>query len=617
MGYLISGNLTNPARLIIMDESDLNSVIYSGEHTAGSYEIFTSGAMPSKVLVVGRSSAGETVAYGNVAPESVVEPNITIGDITVQEDDGTATFIVSLSAQTTATVEVDYETTDGTATAGDDYTATSNTLTFQPGDTAKSVEVTIIDNDDADDDRVFYLDLSNASWGTITDSRSQCTIENEDIAGTIPTDSVISWTNFNGNNSYVGTRMFLGTGDQPKIVFGNVGIVSGVGGKLGGSFNGGSALEYDTMGAWSYNNSSVALWLRADGSINDSVFGRNASATYDNSGEITCYASDSIRFRRGRSGQTPIDLNFGSNINIYDNVYHLIVVTYSSTTGYRFIVDKVHELTSPVTHRFLDSTAPLRAGSRSNSEGGQFLVGDLSQIRMFNKTLTDQEIAALYDEIEATPDLLMHMDSSSFLDSSENGHTLDTNNNVSYSSSNKKIGTGSAEFTSANDSYLDITQSSDFDFGSGDFTVDLWIRFKSTNNSVPIIGNYYDNGSGSRTGWVLQWQSGVLRLQSGDGSNYYRVGGLVWSPSIDTWYHIAMERYSNTFYLYVDGVLQNNPGDSMTHTIAASSDDLRLGRQVDNNINRELDGYIDEVRIVKGTAAYRGSNFTPPTSAYS
>jgi phosphate starvation-inducible membrane PsiE len=30
MGYLISGNLTNPARLIIMDESDLNSVIYSG-----------------------------------------------------------------------------------------------------------------------------------------------------------------------------------------------------------------------------------------------------------------------------------------------------------------------------------------------------------------------------------------------------------------------------------------------------------------------------------------------------------------------------------------------------------------------------------------------------------
>jgi hypothetical protein len=65
--------------------------------------------------------------------------------------------------------------------------------------------------------------------------------------------------------------MFLGTGDQPKIVFGNVGTVNGVGGKLGGSFNGGSALEYDTMGAWSYNNSSVALWLRADGSINDSV----------------------------------------------------------------------------------------------------------------------------------------------------------------------------------------------------------------------------------------------------------------------------------------------------------------------------------------------------------
>lgn len=71
-------------------------------------------------------------------------PNISVGDITVNNLSGTATFTVSLSGSYALPVTVDYATADDTATAPGDYTATSGTLTFAPGESVKTVEVAII-----------------------------------------------------------------------------------------------------------------------------------------------------------------------------------------------------------------------------------------------------------------------------------------------------------------------------------------------------------------------------------------------------------------------------------------------------------------------------------------
>jgi hypothetical protein len=72
---------------------------------------------------------------------------LAIGDVMVNEGDGTATFVVTLTGTVQNDFTVNYATADGTAVAPDDYTAASGTLTFGGGNpNTQNIEVTIIDD---------------------------------------------------------------------------------------------------------------------------------------------------------------------------------------------------------------------------------------------------------------------------------------------------------------------------------------------------------------------------------------------------------------------------------------------------------------------------------------
>lgn len=89
-------------------------------------------------------------------------PAIPVGTTT------TATFTVSLNEQTYQPVTVDYATADGTATtAAGDYDPASGVLTFAPGVTSQTVNVTVNGQGNADIGDYFYLNLTNASAGSI------------------------------------------------------------------------------------------------------------------------------------------------------------------------------------------------------------------------------------------------------------------------------------------------------------------------------------------------------------------------------------------------------------------------------------------------------------------
>lgn len=71
-------------------------------------------------------------------------PSISIADASVTEAGGgphDEAFVVTLSAASSTTVQVQYSTADGTAHAGSDYTTTSGTLTFAPGVTTETISV--------------------------------------------------------------------------------------------------------------------------------------------------------------------------------------------------------------------------------------------------------------------------------------------------------------------------------------------------------------------------------------------------------------------------------------------------------------------------------------------
>ena len=109
------------------------------------------------------------------------EPELSIGDVTVDEGDGTAQFTVTLDLASGETVTVDYATANGTALAGSDYTAASGTLTFAAGDTSKTIDVLVTDDSLGEGDEDFTVTLSSASNAGMSDGEATGTITDNEI----------------------------------------------------------------------------------------------------------------------------------------------------------------------------------------------------------------------------------------------------------------------------------------------------------------------------------------------------------------------------------------------------------------------------------------------------
>jgi len=79
----------------------------------------------------------------NTTPSLPILPEISVQDTSGLENSGELSFVVSLSAPSTDTVTVAYETLDGSATQTTDYQAATGELTFTPGETSQTILVSI------------------------------------------------------------------------------------------------------------------------------------------------------------------------------------------------------------------------------------------------------------------------------------------------------------------------------------------------------------------------------------------------------------------------------------------------------------------------------------------
>jgi hypothetical protein len=155
-------------------------------------------------FVILSNPAGATIAnpqgQGTILNNDL--PRITINDVSIIEGSPGAatnvTFTVSLSAEYSGVVSVNYATANGTATsASGDYVATSGTVTFQTGTTSQTV--TVVVNGDARDenDETVNVNLSGAVNATIADSRGVGRILDDDDP---PTMTVSDPTLTEGNS---------------------------------------------------------------------------------------------------------------------------------------------------------------------------------------------------------------------------------------------------------------------------------------------------------------------------------------------------------------------------------------------------------------------------------
>ncbi len=166
--------------------------------------------------------------------------------------------------------------------------------------------------------------------------------------------------------------------------------------------------------------------------------------------------------------------------------------------------------------------------------------------------------------------------------------------------------TGSVQFDGSGD-YLSLSDSEDFNFGSGNFTIEGWI-YLIGNGTAFILGQSDSGGANSTcTATVLINSSNVLIGRVFEGSTDYGITHSVVEKNI--WNHFALVRSGSTLFLYLNGVsIQTSIGSI---TLNNSSNEFSIGRLGQYN-TQYFNGHISNLRILKGTALYT-ENFTPPT----
>lgn len=136
---------------------------------------------------------------------------------TVNENAGTATITVQLSAPSGQTTAVDYSLSDGTATSSD-YLAASGTLDFAVGDTSKSFTVSIVDDNLAEGDETINLTLSNPDDATLgTPSNAVLTITDDDSVPTVQFDSATYTLDENGGTATITVELSGPSGQATAV----------------------------------------------------------------------------------------------------------------------------------------------------------------------------------------------------------------------------------------------------------------------------------------------------------------------------------------------------------------------------------------------------------------
>jgi hypothetical protein len=154
---------------------------------------------------------------------------------------------------------------------------------------------------------------------------------------------------------------------------------------------------------------------------------------------------------------------------------------------------------------------------------------------------------------------------------------------------------------------LTVATSTAFGYGTGDFTIEFWIYL-----NVLTAQNILSNWSTNTT------ISPYIYYQAGVGITYYLNGAnIINTPQLSTgiWYHFAFVKASGISKIYLNGT---QSGSSYTdNNNYGTSNPLGIGDYFTSyptlSGTSRLNGYISNVRIVKGVAVYT-NNFTVPSS---
>lgn len=233
----------------------------------------------------------------------------------------------------------------------------------------------------------------------------------------------------------------------------------------------------------------------------------------------------------------------------------------------------------------------------------------------------------LYSTVGGVDSLTMlnlHFDgsdgSTTFSDSSSYNKLMVANGNVQIDTAQSKFGGASGLFDGTGDYLKSTDVPTDFDFGSGNFTVDVWVYL---NEAMGIAQRVIVGRGGGFDGWNNNDGHHWVLFTHTDSNLYFSwytgagTGSIISASAVSlnsSWHHIAVVKNGTMTTLYIDG---GSVGNATVGTISeptGGTQALTIGSTPAGN--SAWNGWIDELRISKGVIRW-GGNFTVPSSAYS
>jgi hypothetical protein len=349
-----------------------------------------------------------------------------------------------------------------------------------------------------------------------------------------------------------------------------------------------------TIELWAYFNSNTTAVFC--GNINSSGYG-DWAFFYNNAAGVRFLTDNSTTVITGAytvtvGAWTHFAISrSGTSVKIFANGVLLSTTTNSSSNGF----------------------AGTMYIGRANDAGLQF-PGYMSNLRIVKGTAvyTSAFTPSTTPLTAISGTSLLTCQSNRFIDNSTNAFAITRNGTPSvqrfspfsptaaYSTST--IG-GSGYFDGSGD-YLTTPTNTALDFGTGDFTVEFWlfptpltfnIFLSAPNNGITQIG--YDG------------IDDVRYLYFYNGSNIIRDTTSA-SLTSNQWNHVVLCRSGTTLSLFSNGVRRG----TATYSSAISFSTCTIGRYYPGGY--DTNGYISDVRMVKGTAVYNPSQttYTVPTT---
>jgi len=292
---------------------------------------------------------------------------------------------------------------------------------------------------------------------------------------------------------------------------------------------------------------------------------------------------------------------FSGTGKINDGAWHHVAAVRTGTTLSLF-VDGVREVTTTNSYN-ISSTSNVYIGQHFN--GAFPYKGYISNIRVikgsgpYDATSATLAVPTVPLTAITNTSLLCNFTNAGIFDNTGKNN-LETVGNAQIDTATKVFGTGSMEFDGTGD-YLLVPSSPNLAFGTGDFTVQLWVNSTSF-ASTPIYLDFR-NTNGSATGLVFYATTlgaPVVFINSAiiTGSSTMSTG---------TFHYITITRSGSTVTCYLDGVSVGTASNSTN----LSDSKLTIGAAV--SFTNLVTGYIDDIRITKGVAR---DGTVVPTAAF-